>query len=611
MKPVLEERLALLVVLAIALWSALATFGTFAALSFRALCLVYSVALVLAVLVLAWRWSASRHRGDEPSRESSAHRWLLLGFCLLGSALAFVDHRPNLDDGYYFSGRTIHYLAHPDALLDLEHHNHALLDWPVHYPLLLLQPVSLLWSYVGFVSGLSGLDVLHYVVPVLGGFLLPLAWFLALSRFVRSPLAAVTGTAAILTLLCLDGVTMRSFGSFGFPLIRMGKGMLTCVFIPIFIAFSKDWFEHPGRRNFAKLFLLTIACAGLSDSSLFLLPVLAAFLAAGALVARGLSSDTLRLLTGYFASLAWLYGIGAYILAVFDRSQIALLGFAIGFPSSFWGQLTLVFGNPPGPFLWVYVAALPLAWLGIRERAQRAFLAGWLIAAVALLNPLLLPVVTGYLTSYSAYWRLFHLLPFMLALGIAFAQAVTHVARARTSRYVLASALLLSIAALGNLYEPASKTAVFSRVPLRLTGYKIDPDVQKAVRSILARAEPGPMLSPPFLSAVIPLFTDEHPQVAVRGFMLSHTAIANGDPELAVSRLRAVRLLSGQAAPGAKRDLEQLLARQELRNVVISAPMGARPGMSGLLRRYGFRKAVIGPRLWLFVRPLEPDSSSS
>ena len=106
----------------------------------------------------------------------------------------------------------------------------------------------------------SGLDILHYVAPALGGFLLPLAWYLALSRFVRSPLAAVTGTAAIFACLCLDG-TPRSFGSYGFPAVRLGKGMLMAAFVPIFVAFSKDWFERPGVENALKLLLVAAALA--------------------------------------------------------------------------------------------------------------------------------------------------------------------------------------------------------------------------------------------------------------------------------------------------------------------------------------------------------------
>jgi hypothetical protein len=50
-------------------------------------------------------------------------------------------------------------------------------------------------------------------------------------------------------------------------------------------------------------------------------------------------SATARLLVGYFASLAWLSAIGAYIVAVVDRSQMAHLGFEQRFPSSLFGQL--------------------------------------------------------------------------------------------------------------------------------------------------------------------------------------------------------------------------------------------------------------------------------
>ena len=609
-RPVFEEQLAVLVTMALALWSALATFSTFGGLSFRTLCFVYTGVLPLGLLLLIRYPLASRRLPDEPAREAAVARWLLLGLCLLGAALSFLEHHPNADDAYYFGGRTIHFLAHPEATLDLEHHHHALLDWPLRYPLLLLQHVSLLWSYLGFVTGLSGLDILHYVAPVLGGFLLPLAWYLALLRFLRSPLAAVTGTAAIVTCLCLDGVTSRSFGTFGFPAARLGKGLLMAVFVPIFVAFSRDWFERPGARNAIKLCLVTIACAGLSDSSLFLVPVLAAFLASGAFFARGASLATAKLLAGYFASLAWLYGIGAYMLAVVDRSDMAHLGFGSGFPGSFSGQTALVFGDPPGPFLWIYLLALAVAWVGLREGRQRAFLAGWVLAALALLNPLLFPFVTSYLTSYNAFWRLFYLPPFLLAVGIAIAGLVDRVAVRGPALQFLTIALLLGVAAFGNLVEPFSSKAVFGRIPLAVTGYKIDGDLQEDVRAILARAEPGAMLAPLHYSAVIPLFTDQFPQVAVRGYMLRHTAIANAAPKLAESRMRAIGFVSGRASPGAAQDLEQLLAREELTNVLVSARVAARPQLLRLLRQYGFQRVMRQSRFALFVRIREPDTAS-
>ena len=271
------------------------------------------------------------------------------------------------------------------------------------------------------------------------------------------------------------------------------------------------------------------------------------------------------------------------MLAVVDRSDMAHLGFGYGFPGSFSGQLALVFGDPPGPFLWIYLLALAVAWVGFRDGKERAFLAGWMLAAIALLNPLLFPLVTSYLTSYNAFWRLFYLLPFLLAVGIAIAGLVDRFAVRRPAHHVLAIALLLGIAALGNLVEPFSSRAVFSRIPLAVTGYKIDADLQEDVRVILARAEPGAMLAPLHYSAVIPLFTAQLPQVAVRGFMLRHAAIANGDPELAESRMRAIGFVSGRASPGAAQDLAKLLAREELKNVVVSARVAARPQLLRLL----------------------------
>ena len=88
--------------------------------------------------------------------------------------------------------------------------------------------------------------------------------------------------------------------------------------------------------------------------------------------------------------------------------------------------------------------------------------------------------------------------------------------------------------------------------------------------------------------------------------MLRHTAIANGEPELAESRMRAVGFVSGRAGPGAAQDLEKLLAREELTNVVVSARVATRPRLlrplRQLLRQYGFQRVTRQPRFALYVR---------
>jgi hypothetical protein len=287
---------------------------------------------------------------------------------------------------------------------------------------------------------------------------------------------------------------------------------------------------------------------------------------------------------------------------------MAHLGFASGFPGSFSGQLALVFGDPPGPFLWVYGVALAVGWVSLGARKERAFLAGWTLAAIALLNPILFPIVTSHLTSYNAYWRLFYLLPALLAVGIAVAGLALWFGARRPTHHLLAVALLLGVAALGSVVEPFSSRAVFGRIPLAFGGYKIDSDVQEDVRLILERAEPGAMLAPLHYSAVIPLFTTELPQVAVRGYMLRHTAIANGEPELGESRMRAVRWVSGRASPGSARDMAALLAREELENVVVGARTAAQPQLLRLLRQYGFQRVLRQPRFSLFVRLRESEA---
>jgi hypothetical protein len=583
------ERAIVLAIAALALWSALATAATFAGVSFLTLCIGYGALLPL-VTFLAVRWSRASTWGG-----------LELGLlCAACALLAYLDHRPNLDDAYYFGGRTIFYLDHPEAVVDLVQHQRALLDWPAEYPLVLLQHVSLLWAAIAWVTGTSGLAVIHFVAPALGGALLPLAWHSVLSRFLPSPRAAVVGTAAVIACLCLDGAVDHGFGWFGFPALRLGKGLLMMIGLPLFVAWAKDWFARPTVAHFAKVALVTVACAGLSDSALFLMPMLSLFIVVGACFSHGVSVEMLRRLSGFGLALSWMLGVGIFILLTVDRGEMADLGFGYGFPDNFADQFAFVFGAPPGFFFWLYAATLLGAIVSLRRTLPGRFLLGWTIAALLLLNPAFFGPITETLTSYNGYWRLFYLPPFLLGAGLASGLAAEWIVGRRAALAPWLAPLVVGVAGMGTLVGPFAADAIFAQVPLAWTGYKVDGPIEEDVGQILEHARPGPMLAPRIYSQTIPLYTSRHPQVAVRGYMLRHTAIRNGAPRLAASRLAAVECVTMGRLPSGSAALLQLLRNLDLANVVIAA--GRERELGPLLARHGFEVALRETRFSLFVR---------
>lgn len=159
---------------------------------------------------------------------------------------------------------------------------------------------------------------------------------------------------------------------------------------------------------------------------------------------------------------------------------------------------------------------------------------------------------------------------------------------------------MICFAGLATLAGPFANQAIFARVPLALTGYKLDHDVQADVRQLLAHARPGPMLAPLIYSQTVPLFSSRFPQVAVRGYMLRHTAIRNGAPRLAVSRLAAVDSVTTGEIPSGRSGLLALLHDPGLSNVVVMA--GRAADLEPLLARHGFEIALQQPRFSLFVR---------
>ncbi len=597
----LEERCVLYLIVLMASWFVVATGCTALGLSFKTLCWVFSFALPVCFILIK-RFSLDRTDAHEsPDPTPVAVRIMLFLLCMLGASLGFLEHFNIPDDGYYFSGRTVYYLANPDASLDLNHHNHALLAWPVRYPLVLLQSISLLWAYIALLTGSTGLGVVHFVAPTIGGFFLPIVCYLALKRFVKNPLAAIVGAAAILAFLSLDGITRRSYGFFLFVRLRHGKVFLMSVLIPLFIAYSRDWFSRPSWRHATMLVLVSLAGAASSDSTLFMMPMLAVFLATGCLFSEGISKAVLKKLVGYFTSMIFLYIIGVYLLATMDRSAMDYIGFeTFGEGTDFAAHFRFVFAQWPHPFFALYLLATGVTWLGLDKKSDRRFLLGWSVAAVVILNPLLFGFITTNLTTSNAYWRLFYLLPFRVTIGLAPAVLLARATWFRTPIAIGAMIAFLSLAFVGHQIDFLHKIVVFQRVPMSISGYKIRETVRSDVELMITRAMPGAMVAPRLYSAVVPLYTHEFPQVSVRGYLLSHSAIAHGQPKLADSRLLAIDYLSGEEA--GVQDLKLLLANEGLKNVVASSSCANRPQFQRLMKKHAFTRVLKETRFSLFVR---------
>ncbi len=603
----LPERIVMAVFVPIALWNVMAQVWVTAGFSFRTLSLVYSGILVCLATVCLARLIGRPICPGPSSRNHLGHLYILAALCVIGAFLSVLAVIPAWDDAIYIGGRAVYFMEFDTVPMDLNYHHHGLLDFPIYYPLELAQTTHLLWGFVAYMLGVSCLDVFHIFVPFLGGLLVPVAHYLALSRFSRDRWITIVGVTAIFAFLCINGGTpasFRTFGNWAF-VIWFGKSILISIVLPLFVAFSVDWFRQANRRNWVKLCVLVVVSSGLSGSAAFMLPLLAVALAMGHIAERSLYPDLWRKLLGYFSTLTYLVVLAVYIKLSLIGPAIRHLGFEYGFPDDFWGQAKLVFGGPLHLTTVAFVVSVAVTIL-VGSPVQRRFIGAWLATLiVTALNPLMIDYVATYGTTLSAYWRLFFLLPFPLALGIAVTR-IPLIREAVSPRRAAATCCVLLLAALAiNIVDRhrdmEDRTAVFSRCSFDFLAHKVRWELECDTRDIIEAGVPGVMIAPRWYSALIPLYTNDFPQVGVRHFLLMYASVAHGRRAEAESKIRAIRYLSGASLDG-RSDLERLLRNEELKNVVVAAKMRDSEALRDLLTRYGFRERIDKPRFVLYVR---------
>jgi hypothetical protein len=576
-----------------AAWVLLAQLALLLGWSLRTLFVAFD-ATVLLGLAAGAVWIRGRRPSGRP--RASAELGLLVALSLLCGFLSLAAIRPEVDDVTY-AARAVYFLAHPDLPLDLALHDHAFFETPLEYPLLLAYTAELFWAHLAWLLGVDFLDVYHRVAAFAGGALVPLAWALAIERSTGSSRGAVLGAVAVCAYLAVDGVSHNGFGNYAFVRIWQGKVLLLALGVPLFAAFALDWLERPRRGAWLRLFLAAVCANGLTSTALFLLPLLAAALAAGRLAARGPSWRALREVTALGAALLHGVGVGLLLRLSTNPADYHYLGFEVGFPESFAGQLTMVFPLAPPLASAAFAVALPTC-LVLLPAERRRFLLGWLAGIVALaLNPVVMPLVVDHLATWNAYWRVCYALPFPLVVGVATALLA---ARRRLSPRATraAAALLVAAAAATNALAPGPAT--FGGLRFAPGSYKLRPGIAEELRELASRAAPGPMLAPYDVSSTLPLLSSAFPQLSVERYFLEHFARLHGRPEDAASRHRAALWVGGRSATGLA-DVQRWV-EAGLRNVVVVRPRSFEPGLVALLQGHGFRRELGLERLVLFRR---------
>jgi hypothetical protein len=401
-----------------AIWTILTQGALLFGFSFLTLSKLFSLVIIfLSFIILLVKRKRSHNR--PPLVPDYTTIIMLLLLVIIGASLALFSNRPNADDVNYTSN-AVYYLKHINEPLETVLHNHALTNFSFHQPLLLCWTLEFFWAYLSLIFNQNFLDIYYILVPLGGGALIPLVWYLLLSKFSGDSLYTVytvLGVTMICAFLSVDGGAHRSFGNFAFVRIWQGKVILMSILIPLLTAYSLDFFRKKDLYSWSRLILASTAAVGFSSSALFLVPFLGILLSAGYFISYA-DKKKLKLLAVYYSGFLYLGLISLYLFLKVKPSSMDYLGFE-GWPTTdFGGQHQLVFGGwfSYSSIFFYLSLLLSLILLG---SSLKKFLLGWLVFAfIFFLNPIMMPVIAKYFTTNNAYWRLFYLLPFPMLLGV-------------------------------------------------------------------------------------------------------------------------------------------------------------------------------------------------
>lgn len=545
--------------------------------SLRDVCLITAAACLLPLAALAGstrRFLASfqahcRLRAVEPGT------WFLLACCLAAALVALLANRPDSDDSFYLAR----------AVLDWEHWSEPIAPvYPSAFTGGAGTRFTSLPSWEHFAAAIAGvsfvhpLAIYHRLLPALAGFLVPFAWYCALTRISHTRRAALLGVAAILLLMVLDGTTHRGVAFFGLLRIWQGKVVLVALIAPLAIAATLDVMRHGRAVDWARLLLLGLVGMGLSTTAAFYLPILV-----------GLAGGTFWLV--YLPpTRIWQAPLAA--LAVFVYPALAVVPFYRGlaggdalFPSVIASNLReillIVFGSATAPT--VIALAVALAGLAL---ARRTRLLGWFtLWTAALAVPLAWPpaadLIVARLTSADAMWRLAYAGPVLLAIG-AGTGALTTMQPLRLLAPLGIAAGFAAAVLLGLRGMPPSP---FADPALRFPSLALKMSVEPlaTARVLLERLPPGRILAPRALSTALPmlsarlLVTDPRPY-EIRAAMPG----ALGDLG------RAFDLLDGENSTGDSIAALERTATRGIDMVVVPATLPDRAMVAEALLSLGF-----------------------
>lgn len=402
---------------------------------------VWIVALLLVALASSDSYPDLRLRRIRPSMRQELVLVALAITCVVVSLWA---HRSSSDDTFYVN-TAVSIADHPENAVMTYNTMVGVPDVLIHAPYYKVHTYEALAGAVSFLTGLSGLAVSHWVLPVVAALMIPGAWaLLAMAIGGRNWLWIVVFVVAF---YLVEGSAYSGFSNHALVRIQHGKAVLLAVGVPLMTAHSVRFMVSGRWRDAIMLGCTAVACLGLTSTALMLVAVVVGL--SSATMWRPTLQGTRRLFVvlaclGYPVCVAFYVkhlmssGDWSQASASEDGPAIAVVGEAAAkvFTDEAFGRVLGAF-NVQVPLL---CATLLAAVLPPRGSAARRFATLYMLGFfLVLFNPEIADKVRRVLSPI--YWRLLWCLPLPFFVALAFSSVIRH--RADTRRWLARVAIAL------------------------------------------------------------------------------------------------------------------------------------------------------------------------
>jgi len=472
---------------------------------------------------------------------------------LLGAFVSLSMRRIGrfIPDEYYYGTNPAYYVQHPTSKMDFKllfFYSGGQPFYSVSY--LTATAFDYILGVFSYLTKIQFIKVYYELGGGLGGFLIPISIFLALSCFTRNTTSAALGTFFTTLSIFLLAETVWTPGGYSFIRAFEGKVIMLFAGIPLFIYYSLKYFAEPRITYYASritpiipLFFLITALTGMSTSAFMIFPILAAIIFVSYwLTFRKIFAsfrDVVERGIFYLLSFSYLFYFAIFV-ALRDKVDTALaINVSNGYTDSVREYLVGYY-NPSIPLTPILLIIFSFAILFITKGKLRAFLTLWMgIVLMTIPNPIIAKFLLNLFRGI--YFRLMYIYPFPLIIGISVA-ALYEITSQTTRKKIIWAMASLAFCAI--LFLSPSSLFVSDRYTWGAwSSYKEN----ESAFEIVNAAPHGLMVAPYPISGAVRMIDTDFDQLITRDdHMDVYLNLQNRGAE-AKLRMRASDFLDGKA----------------------------------------------------------------